>query len=127
MPVSQVTNQFMRALPPALRPNPWNIDEYVMRAVEQGWHTDDLAKACYVNERNPNPSFVVTNVRSLCEHPPQVQRVRSGWEYGHIPCEERYHPLGCQICRCIPGEHTHMVPVPATDPELQAVIGRSST
>jgi hypothetical protein len=124
MPVSPVTNQFMRALPAALRPNPWNIDEYVMRAVENGWHTDDLAKACYVNEKNPNPSFVVTNVRSLCEHPPAVQRLRSGWDYGHLPCEEQYHPVGCQICRCIPGEQTHMVPVPATDPALEAVIGR---
>lgn len=116
MPVSPVTNQFMRALPAALRPNPWNVDDYVMKAVENGWHTDDLAKACYISEKSPTPAFVVTNVRSLCEHPPQVQRIRSGWDYGHVPCGETYHPLGCEICRCIPGEINHHVPVPAADP-----------
>lgn len=125
MPVSPVTNQFMRALPAALRPNPWNVDEYVMRAVENGWHTDDLAKACYVNERNPSAAFVVVNVRSLCEHGPTVQRVRKGWDYGHVPCGEPYHPVGCEICRCVPGHDEHMVPVPATDPKLRRAAGGS--
>ncbi len=123
MAVSPYTNQFMKALPASLRPNPWNIDEYVMRAVENGWHTDDLAKACYINERNPNPAFVVTNVRSLCEHPPKVQRVRRSWEFGHIPCKDPHHPLECEICRCVPGETTHHVSVPATDPAMRKAIG----
>lgn len=110
MAVSSFTNNFMRALPAALRPNPYNIEEHVMAAVEKGWETDALAKACYINERNPNPGFVVTNLRNLCLHPPQQVTVRTAWNYGHIECREYYHPTGCEICRCVPGEETHHVP-----------------
>jgi hypothetical protein len=126
MPVSQYTNQFMRALPAALRPNPYNIDEYVMRAVENGWETDALAKACYINERNPNPAFVVTNVRNLCQHPQEQQTVRRAWNYGHIPCDEAWHPQECELCRCIPGEVTHHITVPASDTmsKPMGIIGR---
>lgn len=109
MAVSPFTNDFMRALPAALRPNPYNIEEYVMAAVEKGWETDALAKASYINERKPNPGFIVTNLRTLCLHPPQQVTVRRGWDYGHIPCADLYHPAECEVCRCIPGELTHMV------------------
>ena len=51
--VSPVTTSFMRALPAALRPNPYNIDESVMLAVGNGWDIHDLARLCWVNERNP--------------------------------------------------------------------------
>jgi len=51
MPVSSVTNDYMRALPATLRPNPYTIDECVMEAVQNGWETDALAKACYANKR----------------------------------------------------------------------------
>lgn len=116
MPVSPVTNQFMRALPAALRPNPYYVDEYVMAAVEVGWDTDALAKATYINERKPNPAFIVTNLKTLCLHGPQVETVRKGWGYGHIPCVEPYHPTGCEICRCTPNEEKHHVSVkPPTD------------
>jgi hypothetical protein len=100
----------MRALPAALRPNPFNIEEHVMAAVEKGWETDALAKACYIHERNPNPGYIVTNLRNLCLHPPQQVTVRTGWNYGHIECRDPYHPTGCEICRCVPGEVTHHVP-----------------
>lgn len=115
MAVSSFTNQFMRALPPALRPNPYNIDEYVMAAVEAGWETDDLAKATYINERKPNPAFIVNNLKTLSLHGPRVETVRKGWGYGHIPCPDPYHPRGCEICRCSPNEETHHIP--ATPPE----------
>ena len=65
MTISPYTNSFMKALTASLRPNPNVIDEHVMSAIEKGWHTDALAKACYINERNPNPGFVVTNLRTL--------------------------------------------------------------
>lgn len=107
MPVSQVTNDVMKALPAALRPNPYSIDEEVMNAVAKGWDTDALAKAAYINERNPNPAFVVTNIRRLSEYSPKQETKRTGWDYGHIECTEHY---GCQICRCIPGQVTHHVP-----------------
>lgn len=106
MPVSPYTNDVMKALPAALRPNPYSIDEEVMKAVEKGWDTDELAKAAYLNDKHPNPAFVVTNIRRLCEYPPKQQMKRTGWEYGHLPCD--LHP-GCELCRCIPGQVTHHV------------------
>ena len=121
MSVSPVTNQFMRALPAALRPNPFNIDEYVMQACEKGWETDALAKACYIHERNPNPGFIVTNLKNLCLHGPKTETVRKGWDYGHIKCGDLYHPSECEICRCVPGEVTHHVPQ-AIKPEQRAAM-----
>lgn len=126
MPVNEYTNRFMRALPAALRPNPYNIDEHVIRAVENGWNTDALAKACYINERNPNPAFVVTNLRNLCQHPQEQQTQRRAWQYGHIACDEPWHPQECELCRCVPGEVTHHITVPASDQMSKpiGVIGR---
>lgn len=111
LPVNQYTNDFMKALPAALRPNPYTIDEYVMAAVERGWDTDALAKATYINERKPNPAFVVTNLKTLCLHGPSQEFKRSGWGYGHVPCNEPWHGPTCEICRCVPGEESHHVPV----------------
>lgn len=116
MAISQVTNAFMRALPSGLRPNPYNIEEHVMEAVGNGWETDSLAKACYINEKNPNPAFVVVNLRNLAKHPPQVTTQRTGWSYGHMKCEDRWHEHNCEICRCVPGEPVHMVPVTSKMP-----------
>ncbi len=110
MPVSPSTNNYMRALPATLRPNPYNIDELVMEAVQNGWETDALAKACYINERQPNPAFVVTNLKNLCKYPPKQQTVRIGWSYGHLPCGDIHDGPDCEICRCVPGEITHHVP-----------------
>jgi hypothetical protein len=97
----------MRALPAALRPNPYAIDEEVMEAMANGWGIHDLAEACYTKDRNPNPAFVVTNLRNLCKHPPTQTKRPGGWEYGHIPCDR--HP-NCEICRCLPNVMTHHVP-----------------
>ena len=121
MTISPYTNSFMKALPASLRPNPNVIDEHVMSAIEKGWHTDALAKACYINERNPNPGFVVTNLRTLCLHGPQQQTVRTGWNYGHIPCEDKFHPHECEICRCVPNNAVHHI-VAKPNPEVVAAI-----
>lgn len=118
MPVNQFTNDVMRALPSALRPNPYSIDEAVMQAVENGWDTDSLAKAAYANDKSPNPAFVVTNIRNLAQHPPTQQTQRQGWNYGHIPCHD--HP-GCEICRCEQGVLTHHQPVPMP-PHFKALL-----
>jgi len=104
MAINPYTNDFMRALPAALRPNPHTCDEHVMEAIGNGWNTDDLAKACYINDRQPNPAFVVTNLRNLCKHPQKQQFQRTGWAYGHIDCDQHER---CEICRCIPGSLTH--------------------
>jgi hypothetical protein len=109
MAVSPFTNDFMKALPAPLRPNPYNAEEFVMMAVEKGWHTDALAKACYINDRQPNPAFVITNLKNLCQMGPTQETVRKGWTYGHVPCGEKYHEHGCEICRCIPGEENHHI------------------
>ena len=112
MPVNAYTNQVMRALPSALRPNPNSIDEAVMEAVENGWDTDSLAKASYANDKNPNPAFVVTNIRNLAKHSPSQQTQRQGWNYGHIPCYDHHN---CEICRCEQGVIVHHNPVPMPD------------
>jgi hypothetical protein len=121
MPVSPFTNDFMRALPAALRPNPYAIDEEVMKAVENGWDTDSLAKACYMNDRVPNPAFVVTNLRNLCQHPQKQVFQRTGWQYGHIDCDR--HP-NCEICRCIPGDFVHHERTPVAKDFPRLPIGR---
>lgn len=109
--VSPVTTDFMRALPANLRPNPYTIDETVMEAVANGWDIHDLARLCWVNERQPNPAFVVTNLRNLAGNPPDRVPRRKVWEYGHLKCKDPLHPVGCEICRCIPGEPQHIVTV----------------
>jgi hypothetical protein len=118
MPISPFTNDVMKALPAALRPNPHSIDEEVMKAVANGWDTDELAKASYINDKQPNPAFVVTNIRRLCEYSPKRETKRTGWEYGHIDCE--VHP-NCQICRCHPGEVLHHVSVAPTKEHKQMI------
>ena len=105
MAVSPYTNEFMRALPAALRPNPYGVDEYVMEAVQNGWKMHALAEACYVNDRNPNPAFVATNVKNLCKYPPTKTERPTGWRYGHVPCDRHDN---CEICRCNPGEMEHL-------------------
>lgn len=118
MGISPYTNDVMKALPAALRPNPHAIDEEVMKAVAKGWDTDALAKASYINDKHPNPAYVVTNIRRLCEYSPKSETKRTGWEYGHIKCGEHY---GCEICRCTPGNVLHHKPVPTPD-ELRVAI-----
>ena len=112
MSVSQPTNQFMKALPAALRPNPYNVEEAVMEALQNGWDAQSLAQACYANERNPTPAFVVTNLRNLCKYGPKREPLRKPWEYGHIRCGELSHGPTCEICRCIPGQVTHHTACP---------------
>lgn len=112
MPLNSFTNQFMKALPSALRPNPYNIEEYVLRAVENGWDVDRLARASYANERNPNPSFVVTNLKTLCMYPPQQSEPKTRFSAGHEACTEYGHDHGCIVCKCVPNEIQHFVPKP---------------
>lgn len=107
MAPSTYTNKVMQALPAKLRPNPYSIDEAVMTAIENGWDTDELAKASYINDRNPNPAFVVTNIRNLAVTKPTPVYQRTGWEYGHIKCTDHE---GCELCRCVPGQISHHVP-----------------
>lgn len=121
--VSPVTNAFMKALPAALRPNPFNIDEDVMQAVQKGWTTDGLARACYEHERNPTPAFVVTNLRNLCKYGPKQETQRKIWTFGHIACGEISHGPYCEICRCVPGETTHHVPANPDNAASQRLRG----
>lgn len=118
MPVSPVTNEFMRALPPALRPNPYSLDEHVMAAVEKGWSIQALAEASYANERNPNPAFIVTNVRHLSEHPPTQTKRLPPWQFGHMDCDRH---VDCQLCRCSQGVIIHHVSIPMPE-EVRATI-----
>lgn len=121
MSVSTYTNTFMKSLPAALRPNPFNIDEDVMLAVQNGWNPEKLARACYEMERNPTPAFVVTNLRNLCKYGPTQQNSSPKWTYGHTICTEPGHDPACELCRCVPGEITHHIPSNPNNPTSAAL------
>lgn len=109
MPVSQVTNEFMRRLPAGLRPNPWNIDEEVMAAAAKGWSITDLAQAVMAD--NPRqPGHVVAFLRRVQDQPAPMGPLDSK-PVGHHMCTSPQHPENCQICWCH-GREQHMIPIP---------------
>lgn len=120
MSLNTYTNEVMKALPAALRPNPWNIDEHVMTAIGNGWTSSKLAEASYSTTRNPTPALVVTNLRNLAQMSPEQTKPSTGWQYGHIKCDQHE---GCELCRCVPGEVTHHVPVPMPEYVRAALTG----
>lgn len=102
------TITLMRLLPETLRPNPSAIDQYVIAAVEKGWDVKKLAAAAQANTRG-NIAFLVTNIRNLSQFPP-VSQLRK--PPPHEACNDDSHDDKCVICRCVPGEHQHLVPTP---------------
>jgi hypothetical protein len=113
MALNPYTNQFMKALPPKLRPNPWTAEEYVLRAIENGWTAEQLAEMSYVNEKtNATPGFIIQNIKSLCLYPPQQKALKPRYSGGHEACTEHGHDRGCIICKCVPGQVQHIVPTP---------------
>ena len=106
--ISPVTVTVMKLLPETMRPNPSAIDEYVIAAVEKGWDVNKLAAAA-MNNTKGNIGFLVNNIRNLSQFPP-VSQLRK--PPPHEACNDDSHDDKCVICRCVPGEHQHLVPTP---------------
>ena len=102
MALNTYTNDLMKALPAALRPNPHAIDEHVMEAVTNGWTIHDLATAAYANDRNPTPAFVVTNIRSLAKYPPSQTKHNNETGPCLNNCDHGWHNSVTQPGKVVP-------------------------
>ncbi len=113
MPVDTYTNEVMRALPSALRPNPWSIDEEVMNLVTRGWKPIEIAEAT-VRDGATNPALAVHTIRRLKDYPaPSEKLTRTTRPVGHQPCPQHE---GCELCACDPEQGViHHRPVPMPD------------
>jgi hypothetical protein len=121
MAVTDMTNEFMRRLPAALRPNPWNIDDTIIMLSGKGWSVGDMFAATMAG--NPREAgHVVAGLRRLIEQPAPAKG--TGWKFGHFVCENPAHVPGCEVCRCVPGHVVHQVNVPASD-ETRVMIRRA--
>ena len=120
MPVTDMTNELMRQLPAALRPNPWNIDEEIMNLTSKGWTVRDMFAATMAS--NPRePGHVVAQIRRMVEQPAPAKK--DEWKFGHTPCNNPMH-VNCEICRCHRGFANHHQSVPAS-PEIKAMLRRA--
>lgn len=108
MPIATVTSEVMKALPQALRPNPYNIDDQVMALISKGWTPGQIVEKC-IRSGDRQPGHVVTTIRSLIDAPaPSDYTPRNQPQYlGHQPCEEHGEP--CQLCYCVPGPPSHHI------------------
>lgn len=68
MAVSPHTTDVMKRLPQALRPNPFGIDEEVMKLVTNGWTVDQIMTSVMA-DRVTSPGHVVTTIRGLTHQP----------------------------------------------------------
>jgi len=107
MSLTPQTNEFMRHLPAALRPNPWNIEESIMALVLKGWSIADIF-AAVMADRPKEPGHVVAQLRRLVEQPAPSQGA-THWKYGHLHCGAHD---GCEECYCTPGNIHHHVAIP---------------
>ena len=119
MPVTDMTNEYMRKLPAALRPNPWNLDDTIILLAGKGWNVADMFAATMA-QKPMQPGHIVATMRNLLEQP--APNSGKGWAYGHTPCENPTHQK-CEICRCIPGKVVHQVNVPASE-QTKMIIRR---
>ena len=107
MALNTYTNELMKALPAALRPNPHAIDENVMEAIANGWTIPELAAAAYTKDRNPTPAFVVTNIRNLAKYAPTQTKATNTTGPCQLGCDHGWHDsteqpgkvVPCRTCR----------------------------
>ena len=107
MPVGPHTNEFMRRLPAALRPNPWNIEDEIMNLVGKAWSVSDIV-AAVMADKPMQAGHVVAQLRRMKDQPAPAGAA-SEWKYGHGVCT--MHD-GCELCRCTRGSTIHHVAVP---------------
>ena len=110
MPTQTITNEVMRQLPAALRPNPHNLEEPVMQLATDGWTPSDIIDAVMAD--NPRqPGHVIAHVRRLTNQPAPATPTPTT-PTGHRPCTEHGDP--CELCYChgLPPRHHTTVPIP---------------
>ncbi len=112
MPVSQVTNEYMRRLPAALRPNPWNIDEHIMALSAKGWSVTDIVQATMADGPR-QAGHVVAFLRRVQDQPAPMGTI-DNQPKTHRYCGLPHHDPKCQICYCN-GSEQHMAPVGIPD------------
>ena len=120
MPTQTITNEVMRQLPAALRPNPHNLEDHVMQLVTDGWTATDIVDAV-IADKPREPGHVVAQVRRLTNQPaPQAATPSPPTPTGHRPCHD--HTDNCELCYChgLPPRHHVSVPVPD---HLKAQLG----
>ena len=120
MPLATITNEVMRHLPAALRPNPHNLDEHVMQLATDGWTATDIVDAV-IADRPREPGHVVAQVRRLTTQPaPRPTTPEPTTPTGHRPCHE--HGGDCELCYCHGLPPIHHVTIPMPD-HIKAQLG----
>ena len=113
MPIATVTTEVMKALPNALRPNPWNIDDDVMLLVERGWTPATIVEGV-IRDGVKQPGHVVVSLRRLKDSPSPTERPATPRPkfIGHHPCQQHDN---CHYCTCDPNQpmqHHQSTPMP---------------
>lgn len=109
MPLAIHTNEVMRALPEALRPNPWNLDDSVIEMIGNGWTSNEIAQAI-IADKPREPGHVVSTIRRMKNWPSATTRRNTANKWSpHAKCPDPSHDRTCELCYCIPGEVTHHV------------------
>ena len=121
MPLATITNEVMKQLPQPLRPNPYNIDDEIVRLVDNGWTPQQIVEYV-IRDDARQPSHVVVSIRGLLDAPPPstTPTPRPNTPVAHHPCPEHGEP--CELCYCHPGPPIHHVTVPMPD-HLKAQLG----
>ena len=109
MPLATITNEVMRHLPAALRPNPHNLDEHVMQLATDGWTATDIVDAV-IADRPREPGHVVAQIRRLTNQPAPHQPTSNHNNLG--PCT-----TGCSYGWFDPPEGNRTIPCPSCRPD----------
>ena len=110
MPTSSITNEVMKQLPSALRPNPYNIDDEILRLVDTGWQPHQIVEYV-VRDGGRQPSHVVTTIRSMVHLPaPTDETSNDHMDLG--PCQ-----LGCTYGWFDRPDNTATTPCPSCRPD----------
>lgn len=107
------TNEVMKALPAALRPNPYNIDTELTTLQTNQWTPHQIVEYVIKNG-DRTPGHVVTTIRGLQNHPnPNQQTKPNTPTRGHKPCNDKTHDTRCTVCYCTGvGVHEVAIPMP---------------
>ena len=117
MPTSPITNEVMKQLPSALRPNPYNIDDEILQLTDTGWQPHQIVE--YVlRDGGRQPSHIVTTIRSMVHLPvPNDPTTNDHMNLG--PCTN-----GCTQGWFDPPEGDRTIPCPSCRPDTTRRLAR---
>ena len=108
MPTSPITNEVMKQLPSALRPNPYNIDDEILRLVDTGWQPHQIVEYV-IRDGGRQPSHVVTTIRSMVHLPAPTDATNNdhmnlgpctnGCDHGWFNPPDSNRTIPCPSCR----------------------------